>query len=369
MSLQYVPVMAAKRGEFTALINLHASVSSSIFPLFELPEKKADAVMVESTINRTASSAGKAWSNRAAFLDISKWVSNARTESGIHVLEYAFSLFHSKGVLAHPVVGYDRWADPDYSQALKNIRNLYPVTPCIRLDREAIKDDLRDLPYFASRINAMMTGLQVRPVNCYVMVDFGNVCTTAVPDIIEDTEVAVAVLRSLGFSKIIVAGGSMPAGVNEAVDAHDAEGCISRIEMIAWKAVFSVLMDRDVIFGDYLIRHPAAKDGVIAQHANAKIRYTINNQFFILRGHSKKVDSLTSQHKNLAQKLIKSTHYREPSFSWGDSEILSCSIGVRELRDATSMIAIDSNHHIKTVLMEIFEHQQQVATLGSNVRA
>ncbi|MFZ6743456.1 beta family protein [Undibacterium sp. JH2W] len=369
MSLQYVPVMAAKRGEFTALVNLPASASSSILPLFELPAKKAEALVVESTINRTATSAGKAWLNREAFLDISKWVSNARTESGIHVLEYAFSLFRSKGVLTHPIVGYDRWADPDYSQALKNIRNLYSVTPCIRLDREAIKDDLRDLSYFASQINAIMTALQVGPVNCYVMVDFGNVCTTAVPDIIDDTEVAVAALRSLGFSKIIVVGGSMPTGVNEAVDTQDAEGCIPRIEMVAWKAVFSALMDKDVIFGDYLIRNPEAKDGVIAPHANAKIRYTIKNQFFIVRGHSKKIDSLTLQHKDLAQKLIKSAHYIDPSFSWGDSEILSCSIGVKELRDATSMIAIDSNHHIRTVLMEIFEHQQQVAAYGANVGA
>ncbi len=187
MSLQYVPVMAAKRGEFNAITNLQDSVSAKIFPLFELPSKKPDAKVVESTITRTATNAGKAWSNRAAFLDISKWGPNARTESGIHVLEYAFSQFRSKGVLTHPVVGYDRWDDPDYSQTLKNIRKTYPVTPCIRLDREAIKDDVPDLPYFSSRMNDIMAALEVGPNNCYVVVDFGDVSTTAVPDIIEDT--------------------------------------------------------------------------------------------------------------------------------------------------------------------------------------
>ncbi len=48
------------------------------------------------------------------------------------------SQFRSNGTPAHPVVGYDRWDDPAYIQALKNIRTMFPVMPCIRLDREAI---------------------------------------------------------------------------------------------------------------------------------------------------------------------------------------------------------------------------------------
>ncbi len=362
MSLQYVPVMAAKRGEFTALTNLKPSVSAEIMPLFELPSKKLDATVVEKSIARTATNAGKAWNRRAAFLDISKWSPNARTESGIHVLEYAFSQFRSIGVQTHPVVGYDRWGDPDYNQAIKNILKTYrhQVTPCIRFDREAVEDDMRDLSYFTGRMNEIMATLEVGPNNCYVMVDFGDVSKTAVPDIIDDTEIAVQALRSIGFGYVIVVGGSMPAGVNEAVDAPDAEGCIPRIEMMAWKAIFSSMKDQGVVFGDYLIRNAAAAEGVIAPDANAKIRYTIENQFFIVRGHTKRRDSLTIQHKDLAQKLVASVHYRNPPFSWGDSEIMNCSMAIKELRDATSMIAIDSNHHIHAVMAEVFEHQRTV---------
>lgn len=363
MSLQYVPVVPAKRGEFTAITNLQPLVSANILPLFELP-RKADATVFEPSITRTAKSAGKAWANRAAFLDISKWTPNARTESGIHVLEYAFSQFRSMGVMMHPVVGYDRWDDPDYSQALKNIRKLYSVTPCLRLDREAIKEDMRDLPYFTSKMNDIMDTLDVGVNNCYVMVDFGDVSKSAVPDIIEDTEVAIEALRSMGFGTVIVVGGSMPSGVNKAVNAPDAEGCIPRIEMMAWKAVFSKLKDRGIVFGDYLIRNADAVDGVIAPDANAKIRYTIENQSFIVRGHTKRLDSLTAQHKVLAQKLVASAHYMNPSFSWGDAEIFNCSVGIKELRDATSMISVDSNHHIHAVMAEVFEHQRQVTAIG-----
>ena len=360
MSLLYVPLMAAKRGEFAAQTNLQAAISEKVMPLFELPAPKPGTTEFEKAICRTAVGAGKAWPGRAAFLDISKWSPNARTESGISVLEYAFSQFRSCGVPAHPVVGYDRWDDPSYSQALKNIRAMTPVTPCIRLDREAIQDDILDVSYFSERMNDIMASLEVGPSNCYVLVDFGGVSTMAVPDLIEDAENAVSVLRSLGFSVVIVAGGSMPAAVNEAVKTRDDEGCIPRIEMLAWKAIFSGSQDRNIIFGDYLIRNPNAADGVIAPQANAKIRYTIDNQFFIVRGHSKQMDSLTIQHKALSRKLVESAHYLTPTFSWGDGEVLNCSTGVKEIRDPTTMIAIDSNHHISAVVSEVFEHQRTV---------
>jgi hypothetical protein len=268
-------------------------------------------------------------------------------------------------VECRPQTGHSRQGDPEYSQALKNIRAAYAVTPCIRVDREAIDGDINDLPYFTSRMNDIISALEVGPKNCYVMVDFGNVSKTSVPDIIEDTEAAVEAIRSMGFGTVIVAGGSMPAGVNEAVSVPDAESCIPRIEMLAWKAVYSARQDGSIVFGDYLIRNPEAAEGVIAPDANAKIRYTVENQYFIVRGHTKRLDSLTVQHKDLAQKLVASVHYMSAAFSWGGSEVLNCSIGVKELRDATSMIAIDSNHHIKAVVTEMFEHQRHVAASGT----
>lgn len=361
MNLHYVPVMAAKRGEFTALSKLSGSTPKRMAPLFELPTTKSKSI--EKAICRTASEAGKAWQERMAFLDISKWSPNARTESGIHVLEYALSQFRSNNVETHPVVRYDRWDDPSYSQALKNIRSHFPVTPCIRLDRETIQDDMPDSLYFADRIQEILATLDVDPSNCYAMIDFGDVSTTSVPQVIADTEMAIGTLRDIGFDTLIVVGGSMPTAVNVAVDTPDAEGCIPRIEMLAWKAVFSDLADEEIIFGDYLIRSPIAAEGIIALHANAKIRYTIDNQYFIVRGHSKQLDTLATQHRKLAKKLVASPHYMGSSFSWGDSTIFNCSIGATEIRDATLMIAVDSNHHICSVVTEIFEHKKQVASL------
>lgn len=357
MDLLYVPLMAAKRGEFTALSKLKSTVAQRLIPLFDLPAKAVDAVSIEKPINRTAKNAGKAWGGRSAFLDITKWSPHSKTETGIHVLEYAFGQFKSNGVEVNPVIGYDRWGDPAYMLALKNIVLSHAVTPCVRFDRESMQDDMLDPDYFSDRVREVMEFLGITPQNCYVLIDFGDVSRVSVPEVIGDAEAAIAILRENGFGTVIVAGSSMPTTVTTAVDSPDAEGCIPRIEMMAWKAIFSASGDSQIVFGDYLIRSSDSVEGRAVKHANAKLRYTIENQCFIVRGHSKMYDSLNDQHKELAGKLVISPHYMGASFSWGDSEVLNCSLGLVEIKDFTGMIAVDSNHHINAVVVELFEHQ------------
>jgi hypothetical protein len=362
MNPSYIPVIAAKRGEFRALETLQASIADRIIPAFELPAQP-DKTEFEKSISRTATAAGKAWKERPAFLDISKWRSNATTETGVHILEYAFSQFISAGVRTSPVIGYDRRDDPAYRRALRNIRGRHPIAPCLRFDREAIRDDMRDIGYFSDELGELLGGLDLDASNCYAMLDFQDVTSTSVPDMVDFAERGIRLLKSMGFKVVFVVGGSMPATVNGAVEERDAEGCVTRIEALTWKTIFSGSRDDAVVFGDYPIRNPVAPDGVIAPHANAKIRYTIKNQFFVVRGHTKREDSLGIQHQRLAEKLITSNHYADPSASWGDSQLQQCALGVIEIKDATAMIAIDTNRHIVAVVTEVFEHRVTVASV------
>jgi len=366
MNFLYVPILAAKRGEFSALLNLQSSVASRIMPIFHVPNPGDDKSR-EGAIAKSAVNTGKVWSGREAFLDIVKWKPNARTESGIHVLEFAFSQFRSQGITVHPVVSYDRWDDPEYSQALKNIRASHSVKLCIRLDSEAI-EDMGDLPYFVDRMEQIMSELDVGPMNCYVLIDLGDVAKFAMPDVLANAETAIDTVRSMGFGTVILAGSSMPASINEAVGTPDAVGCIPRIEMMVWKAIFADRNDCGIIFGDYVVRNPNAADGIIALHSNAKIRYTINSQFFVARGHSKQLTRIGPQSKELARVLVASPHYMGPTFSWGDAQIFECSIGTKEVGSPTTWIGIDSNHHIQTVVAEVYEHQQQVASTSVPVQ-
>lgn len=364
MSLLYVPILAAKQGEFSALSNLPSVTGDRVTPVFEVPNP-GPGKPLEISLAKTATKAGKAWSGREAFLDISKWKPNARTETGIHVLEFSFFQFRSQGITTHPVIGYDRWDDLDYIQALKNIRASYAIKPCLRLDREAI-EDAHDPTYFAERIEQIMSELDLTAKNLYVLIDLGDVTKSSTPDTLAEADTVIDAIRSLGFTTIILAGCSIPATINTAVENPDTAGCIPRIEMMVWKAVFEDRKDSGIVFGDYSVRNSDAADGVIAPHANAKIRYTISNQFFIVRGHSKQLTRLAVQNKELARILVASPYYMGAAFSWGDGQILQCSIGAKEMGSPTTWIGIDTNHHIHAVVNELFEFQRQVVPVLVN---
>lgn len=366
MAYVYMPIMAPKKGEFTALGHLSQSVQGRTLPLFELGGRKPGVNQIEKSIARTAQAAGKVWSGRRALLDASKWRPNDRTENRIHVLEYAFDQFQKNGIELVPVVGYDRWDDPSYRSAVENIVEKSRLMPCIRIDRESLNDEIRDVEHFGGRIRGILDHLELAANECLILLDFESVSSLSVPDFIALADVGISTCRALGFSRIAIAGGSMPATVDAAVQSHDSEGCIPRVEMMGWRAVVSRGAS-DILLADYVIRCPSAVEGIISRHANAKIRYTIKNQFFILRGHSKDWESLERQHKVLAEKLISSHHCAGPQFSWGDSQVMGCALGNRPIRDATTMISVDSNHHIVSIMDEILEHRRTVTMPGGLV--
>ncbi|MCZ6094613.1 hypothetical protein O5171_07285 [Escherichia coli] len=56
-------------------------------------------------------------------------------------------------------------------------------------------------------------------------------------------------------------------------------------------------------------------------HANGKIRYTIENKYFVARGHSKQKGNKGAQMYDLARIIVKSPYYLGAGFSWGMIEL------------------------------------------------
>lgn len=360
----YTPIMQAKQGEFMALEHLAENTKNRMMPVFEVPNSKTSKKPLETRLGKIAVDTRKVWEGREAWLDISKWAPNTQTESGAHVLASAFSKLRQQNVIVHPVVGYDRIDDPIYMQALKGIRQQYAIKVCLRLDSEAF-EDMGDSAYFADRIRSIMDELEIAPRNCVILADFADVTKDAIADILETAEVVIRNVQWLGFGRIILAGSSMPASINEAVEGHDSIGYVPRKEMMAWKGIINERRDANIIFGDYVVRNPNPADNIFSKHANAKIRYSVQNQYLIARGHSRDKTGLAEQNKKLAMKIVSSPEFCGAGFSWGDSEIMTRSIpGSKDVGWSTGWstgwVAVDSNHHIQTIVLEILEHQMQV---------
>ncbi|MGY0523054.1 beta family protein, partial [Pseudomonas aeruginosa] len=85
-------------------------------------------------------------------------------------------------------------------------------------------------------------------------------------------------------------------------------------EVLAWKGFLQAYPTASLYFGDYGVRNPRAADNIIAPDMNGKIRYTIENSYFIARGHSLRRENKAAQNNVLARAIVESPHYMGENF-------------------------------------------------------
>lgn len=359
----YVPILKAKAGEFVALKKLKATYSERISPFFEIPllvrKEKEPKWLVESTqpikdyLQRTAKKVIASCESNRFFFDITQWKVDSYIETGEHVLSYLYKILSESGAVVHPVVGFDRWDVLDYQIALKDM-----VVPegnhyCIRIDSSSIIDDSYDVDYFTATLEKIMEELKISSKDVIIMLDFDDVTNKSIESLNGHVKHVIDILSDYEFSSVIISGGSFPAFINKAVEDENSYDYVPRREMHVWKS-FVDDAKLPIIFSDYGIRNPKAKDDIIAPNANGKIRYTIENKYFVVRGYAKNKGEGYKQLHELAEKIVNSPHYLGPDFSWGDERIEACSKR-DNLGGNTQWVSYDTNHHISYVVEEILE--------------
>lgn len=372
---KYTPILKAKQGEFDAQTNLPIEVKNKILPLFELPKFTESTSKlsicrgkenpIECYLNRIINNIALSCGNTATMLDMFNWAPNSTIENGEHVLNYTICNLIHMGVPVTPVIGYDRWEDPEYSNALKHLPNTDGKF-CIRLESYAFEDML-DTEHFVTVIEEIIEALDLNTSLCNVLLDFGDVTKASIVVIQETIESALLILSKYSFEFISIAGSSITKIINDMVADRDSTGIVLRREMVAWQASKKSVNAANLVFGDYGVTNPAAEEVVIAPDANGKIRYTIGKNYFIARGHSRRQGNKGEQMYDLSKAVINSGYYMDPKYSWGDQRIMSCSNGEFKGRPH-DWVAIDTNHHIKAVLSEIFEFERSVAPTKTTIK-
>jgi hypothetical protein len=359
----YVPILKAKAGEFAALNELKATYAEKISPFFEIPvlvrKEKDPKWLLESTqplkdyLHRTTKKVLAACKSNSFFFDITQWKADSYIETGEHVLSYLYKMLSKSGAVVHPVVGFDRWDILDYQVALKNIEAPDGVQYCIRIDSSSIIDDSYDVDYFTETLEGIMNELNISSPEVIIMLDFDDVSNKSIESLNGHVKHVIGILSDYDFSSIIISGGSFPAFINKAVKEENSFDFVPRREMYVWKS-FVDEAKFPIIFSDYGIRNPKAKDDIQAPNANGKIRYTIDNKYFVVRGYAKNKGEGYKQLHKLAENIVKSPHFIDSDFSWGDKCIEACS--KRELLGGnTQWVSYDTNHHISYVVEEVLE--------------
>lgn len=379
MKVKYIPILKAKAGEFQAVSLLSDRALDTTLPWFDVPsldDKRRAQLLerhsppVETFLNTITFQMAKACKRRIAYLDLPRWATNAQTESGEHVIAFMRNQLEAMGVKVNPAVDVIRWDDPIYVNAFRGMRLGTGREFIIRLpiDRDTI-EEMSEEDNFLERMEDICNSLDLDPKLTRVMVDFGDLSPQrhTIPGILEVAGKAIQLLRRAGFFDISVSGCSLPAFISAAVKEQNSTGLVLRKEMLVWRDLIASEGSGTFVFSDYGIRGPNSKDSGGPSSTNGKIRYTIEKEYFIARGYPLKEGLKGAQYYDLAQTVIDSGYYT-PGPSWGDKQILRCSRG--EMKgNSSDWIAIDTSHHIESVVLEVMEFERKVAAQKSRETA
>jgi hypothetical protein len=379
---KYVPILKAKKGEFDAFKNLPDNIQINTLPVFELPtlstQKLGNSIYSgannprEIFINTCASEINSSVKSKVLGVDIHSWPANATIENGDHILSTLTSCLSSYGFTVMPVIGYDRWEDEEYSTVLKLLSQRFDRF-ILRLDSYAFEDMIEE-DLFLETLEDIISSMGLDSSKCSVILDFGDVSKENIIDMNESIDSALNLLNDFGFSFVSIAGCSITPDINDMVSQKNSTGIVVRKEFKVWKSVRKFAPKAKFVFGDYGISSPSLGDDIIAPDAHGKIRYTVSESYYVLRGYSRRTGEKGAQMHKLCQDLISSSYYFGSSFSWGDERIYTCAnFGVVSgkkpfVGNPTSWVSIDTNHHIKYVVQEVTEFEQSL-NIPSSLRA
>jgi hypothetical protein len=366
---KYMPILKAKKGEFEALDNLqdYPEVIENMLPVFEIPiltqkQRKSKKYIevrnpVEFFLNNCADSLSKAMRGLPMGIDISRWAPNSNIESGEHILSHIISALEKSESKVIPVVGYDRWEDDEYATTLKLISRSQNEF-IIRLNSFAFEDMVEEEPFFET-LDDIISSLDIMPKHCSIILDFEDITKVSIIDLNEKVQRALSALKTYNFKFLSIAGSSITSDINGMVPERNSQGIVIRKEVKVWKSFKKFQPKLNFVFGDYGIVSPAVGDEIIAPDANGKIRYTIDDSLFVVRGYSRATGKKGSQMQDLSEILVSTPHYKGRKFSWGDKMIDECA-KKEFVGNPTNWVSIDTTHHAKHVITEIREFEYSI---------
>ena len=287
----YVPVLKAKRGEKAALLRLSPVLQSRIIPLFEIVERKHKTLSahLETSFTNLAESV-RPYSR--CFLDARELAPDGQAGAAA-----VFQRASDAGITFTPVTGISRRADvvPALDRQMNGI--------ALRLTRgEFERGDL------ASKVNAFLSQHRLTPGKVDLIVDLG-----AVEDLIAEGIAAFAEAFTAeapdhqGWRTFTISACAFPKSMR-GVDKN-SHALAERGDWLAWKR--HLYDERNNIprlptFSDCVIQHPAGVEGFDPRimPVSAAIRYTLENEWLLIKGESTKAIRAGEQFPALAPELV-----------------------------------------------------------------
>lgn len=354
-SRHYVPILKWKRAEQGALRAIPDEYKEQITPLIQLvmpkysvDEKLEDAVSkFEEQIPELAGKIRDIWGIKPIFIDVSLLFTVPLRAKALNEIS---KKAHNLGNIFIPVIHLrdDETIKVSAFQLAKDVKSGL----CLRL----VCSDFVDLPKLYSDLIDLVkkSGLEEKDIDLLV-------------DIKETEENGEKYTKYLNLSQnlpnllawrtFIFASGAFPENLSEC--KIDEENLIPRIDWQSWKKfIASQNLKRKPTFSDYTIQHPIYKEITQFFHPTTSIKYTLENEWLIMKGQKQKYDKYLAS----AALLAKDKRYYGENFSYGDKYISEKAIhfeqyirnpSIKGTGSTETWLRAGINHHLVLVAHQV----------------
>lgn len=341
----YTPILKSKKGEAKALMRLDRQTKSSIIPFFDVLALKsglANGSDVHAFLEKQAINIAAAWNGRGhCYVDLYDIDPSARGYDGAHPVNIVHEKIDFDRIDAIPVIGIER--DIAYKLAVRRVVTAGVDAIAIRLGGEDIQ-----LPsMLVERISRLVSDIGASDLPLHVFMDFRSIEHTDSDIIQKRFNRALTEVRKMNPFRIVFAASAIVSNMGKIKKGTPKS--LPRRDFLVWEMLAKV--NPDIDYADYGVIHPDYFDfDPKTIRPAAKIRYTLNNEWLIVKG-SRWVSD-TSQHRNLSRLLYKSDQFRRAD-CWGGENIVSAALGGHAFKTLEDWVTIDQNNHITHTVRQL----------------
>lgn len=292
----YVPILKVKRGEKKALQTIATSIQSRITPLLEIVERTNKSI--DEHLDNAFRDLGKAVAPyRRCLLDAREIASD-----GPIVAAKVFKMAASEGILFTPVTGITRTAD--VAAAIENQENGI----AIRLTRQEM-----EAGNLASKLQEFIVRYGLSNNQVDLIMDCGPVedlVTIGIKNLVVDFLNAIPNHNS--WRTFTISTCSFPKSMG--VVNRNSAALVERSDWKAWRNWLYTRrknLGRLPTYSDSSIQHPSGVEGFDPRlmQVSATIRYTLKEDWLLLKGESTRNISPSIQFPSLATQIIYGQHH------------------------------------------------------------
>jgi len=333
----YFPVLRWKLGERSALHNLSLDVKEQIAPIVEFP---LDCDFNDRKYTDFCDTAIQDWGiNRPFYLDLNSVDFDNAPKGNNHPVLTLIRTAHEKQLIIIPVlnVGMEQDVFRAIQQAYKH---RYFENIAIR-----ITEDEEDTA--PADVQRMLDDIGIRHRQVDLIIDLCDVSNVSIRAKIRGLH---SLVNQFGknYRRSIVISGAIPNQLDNYVVTDD-EGHIPRHDWALWIQARRSDNLTHLLFGDYTTITCRFQE--VPYQGAPKIKYTLNDQWFIIKGHRSRQRDNQRQEQSLV--IASSPFFRGTQNSFGDMRIRQCSDGIWGPGNPTNWVTIDINQHITFVTFQV----------------